>query len=559
MFKTEDEILKAVNDKKKDFQSLRDRFEADYGKYRLTPYNRGKDYKSFTSNAPRTLADKIINIISQARQQIRIPIDKEHESGREKISNGERLLIGLLNISNSRLELMGQPSIVDQMSWHSVVRGWYALRAYITKLTDGSTFPRIDVWDMFHTYYDIDENGLLWICHTRPATASSIKAEYGIDIKKKSAVVYDFWDKENISIIIEKTFAKNPEEHELKRVPACVCMAGSAPFIASEKYDDTIKDAGESWLSSNRGLVDAINALYSDILTIVNRGAKVPLKAMSEGGKLTLDNSPWALEKGQASIIPLDSAKGEDILPLIQPTMPRDAAVIANIFSLLWQQGGLPTSAYGEIGFQLSGYAINQLSKTMGSVIGVGKGNVEKGGRWLMRELLLQFSEGGFKGTKVEGRDEKGKYFSTELKPEDINKDWYPEFNLIPDLPEDTMQKFAMARIAHEGENPLLSAQSTNDRILGIQDPDLEEEIKLEEWAMQLPTIRLRRIANALKKRGRDDLAEEVLNMLGQIQQEAAQPKSEAVQPEFQTGVPTTAMPAEELGRTPPTIPEGEG
>lgn len=563
---TVEEIEKRVKERQDKTLELRNRFEKDYGYWRLTPYNRGKDYKSVTSNEPRTLADKIVNTLSQAPYQIRIPVDEDLEGERENKSNAERFLIGMLNLINARFKALGYPDFIGQMVWHAVVRGWYGLRAYVVKSKDGSTKPRVDVWDMFNTHYDLAEDGLAWACHLRTASASQILSEYKVEITAKSATMYDFWDDKINSVHFKVgstkgssgNFVKTPTEHGLDHVPVFISVTGATPFIESDQYQDTIKDVGASWIAANRELVEPINELYSDLLTIVARGTKIPMKAMSAGGKLTVDDSPWKLDKAQGAFISLDTDKKQDLLPLIEPTMPRDAANIMNAFGALWQQGGLPKGAWGEIAFQISGYLQHQLSQSMASVFGLAGASVEAGGEWLCRELLSQYSQGGFKPVKVEGRDDKNKYFGPiELKPVDVKGDWFPEFKLLYALPQDEMERYAMARIAHEGDNPLLSDLTINEKILLLQDADLEEEKKLEQKANKLPPILLRRLAVALVKRGRPDLAEEILKLLSQsgqplapTQPPGAPPASEAVQPEFQTGVPPQVMPPEALGRT---------
>lgn len=554
--RTEEEIKKAVKESIDKERDLRDRFEADYGKWRLESYNRGRDYKSFTSNKPLTLADLIIDFLVRGNQQIRIPIDKEIEAERKNLNNAERLLIGLLKLNDLRLGAMVMPDLVSQMAWHSVVRGWYALRVYIKKNEDGSTQAVIDCWDRFHTHYDMGSEGLLWVCHTRVANKAQIKAEYNIDVAgtnifnfwhKDKGRIYDFWDDEVKAVIVDGKFVLGPEPHGVNHIPCRIIAAGATPFIESEKYRDTIKDVGESWLAANRNLVEPLNELYSDLLTIVARGAKIPLGGYGTQGGLVLDDSPYRLDRTQAIVIPLDRDKQQEIKPLMEPTMPKDAAVTANVFSTQWQEGGVPESVYGQLGFQISGYALSQLREGLNKAIGRGLGAIERGGDWLLRELLSQFKT-GFKSVKVEGKDSRNKYFGpVELSPSDVDGDWFPEFRLKAQLPEDEVAKWQMARIAKEGDNPLWSNHSINDILLGVQDPDLEEDLKALERAKRLPPVELRRFATILAKQGRPDLAQEVMNMLAQMMQPPAQPGGGA-----ETGMSNTVFPPAELGGAPP-------
>ena len=54
------------------FITRRARMESDYGLYRLNNYEAGAGYQSYTSNAPRILADKIISYLTSASMSIRV-------------------------------------------------------------------------------------------------------------------------------------------------------------------------------------------------------------------------------------------------------------------------------------------------------------------------------------------------------------------------------------------------------------------------------------------------------------------------------------------------------
>ena len=56
-------------------EPLRDRMEEDHALYRLTPYDAGEGYQSYTSNEPRTDADKVMGWKASADMTVRIPHD----------------------------------------------------------------------------------------------------------------------------------------------------------------------------------------------------------------------------------------------------------------------------------------------------------------------------------------------------------------------------------------------------------------------------------------------------------------------------------------------------
>ena len=135
------EMLESVWDSP-GFISRRARMEDDYGLYRMNAHDAGAGYQSYTSNAPRILADKIISYLTNASMSLRVNMTAttaDRDSGTKK----EKLAIGSLNQADERMQRLGQPTVREQLSFHAVLRGWYAGRALLNKREDGSTFVDI--------------------------------------------------------------------------------------------------------------------------------------------------------------------------------------------------------------------------------------------------------------------------------------------------------------------------------------------------------------------------------------------------------------------------------
>jgi hypothetical protein len=64
--KTADEIVKLVDSHRDATYPFRDRMQDDYDLYIMRPFDAGDGYESYTSNEPRTYADKIISWMSAA-------------------------------------------------------------------------------------------------------------------------------------------------------------------------------------------------------------------------------------------------------------------------------------------------------------------------------------------------------------------------------------------------------------------------------------------------------------------------------------------------------------
>jgi hypothetical protein len=532
VFKEIGEIKTAITKFQNTRSALRTRWDKDYDLWRMKPYNAGKGYYSYTTNSPRVLADKVIAMICQANLLVRIPTDKLLGKDREIASNIERFLYGCLNVNDERLMRLNQPILRDSLAWLATLRGGFAVRVFVKKGSKGETIPEIVPWDLYNTAYGIGADGAIWAAHTRKATQASIRDEYP-DLKEfgKDDVVdvIDYWDKTNNGVIVGNAWAKELEPHELDYCPVFVVFVGAAPSVISDIYEDTEAERLQTVYSANRLLYPSISKTLSDLQTIVRRGVKTPLMYKSADGKKTLDTDIYQVEKG--AVIPL--ANDEDIRPIIQETMPRDAGALLQLLEGESQRGGLPATTYGELGFRLSGFAINQLQ---GSIITVVSPFIQaigqRGYKLISDALMNQFASGGFEPIEVMGRTSRDEVFGypvkQRIKASDLKADWRPEIDLVPTLPKDDAQRYQLANIARMGEPPLLSMDTIRDEILNIQDPDLEREKIEEEWGAVIPLIRLQNTFQSCIARGRLDKAALVMAEIKKImaQMEAQLPKS---------------------------------
>jgi hypothetical protein len=176
-------------------------------------------------------------------------------------------------------------------------------------------------------------------------------------------------------------------------------------------------------------------------------------------------------------------------------TMPNDAAAVLTWLSGEVQRASLPYTFYGELGFRLSGYAINQLQSSLDTVLRPFVSCVEQSYFVECRELLKQYQNQSFAPLAVRGRDSKNKAFgfSAEqyIKSADITGEWIPEVTIVPTLPKDDAQRLEMARLATQSEKPILSMRTVRTDYLGLQDADQEDAQVALEWADNLMMNRL--------------------------------------------------------------------
>jgi len=556
------EIKKAIKSFRNDtaWLALRKRWDMDFNFYRLEPYDAGKNYFSYTSNAPRNLANKAIGMLSEAKLTIRVPEDTLQKDEQEIANNIERFEYGVIGINDDRFMEQDMPSLHDQMAWLAIIRGTVVIVPYVHKEEDGTTFPELRVWDIYNVAYEKGKRGNKWAAYTRTITKAEAKDVYNIDIGKAEGTAIMFLDEKNMGIIVENEWGKKLEPHGLDYCPVYIIRVGAMPSVHQVDYQYTEKHRGESIFAADRGLFPLMNKSLSDFLTIVRRGVKVPLGYWSAGGQKNFDEDIWAVEHGIAVPMDLDDM----VKPLIEPTIPTDAKELITFIMGEVQRGGISHIAQGELGFRLSGFAINQLQAALSTVITPFVKCLERAYLVSLYSLQKQYIKGGWKPVEVRGRTSKNQPFGVpqpmKIKPSDL-EDWRPEVALTPVYPKDDAQRYQLARLATEGEVPLLSVKTAQEDIIGVQDTQLEGEKIASQWADMLPIIRLHEAFKAALADGDMDRA---FNLVGELQRlmSAMMPKTApggggrmGGLEGASMGMPGVGIPSGETGMSPETMP----
>ena len=491
--------------------TLRQRMDRDHQLYRLEAYDAGDGYQSYTSNAPQTYADKVISWMTGAEVIVRIPPNGNPRNSREVNNDKERFLIGALKSADERLCMKLVPPLKDQLAWYITLRGWYAGRAMLTKGTDSRTHVDITPWDPMHTYWGTDSEGLAWACYKVKKTAAEIEAQYNVRLdtgtnEPEGIEVYDFYDREDNFVAIPHRFIKRRTRHGGNSVPVFLGPVGANPLVQSLEWssiEDTVEDYGESVYKSTRELYDKHNFMMSVMLELTARSRKQGLKILSRDGTKVLEEDPYK-EGTEISL-----AQGEDIAPLGLLEMARESGAYMGLVSGELQRGSLPHSVYGELQFQLSGFAINTLKQGVETVLVPRVAALEKAYVQICNQLSDQYVSGRFESMELSGQDNNRMYFSEEITPDRLEDAGDPEIKISPRLPQDDMSKYGMAQIAREGPTPLLPDLWIRDNILGIQDADqIDDAVKEQIAERTLPEAGLWSLYQASMKQGREDLAQ---------------------------------------------------
>jgi len=485
--------------------------DADHKLYRLESYDAGDGYQSYTSNEPQTYADKIIAWMASADVIIRIPPSGNPRNLRETNNDKERFLIGALRSANERLTRKLLPDLKSQLAWYISLRGWYAGRALLVKKDEDTTYVDVTPWDPMHTFWGTDSDGLSWACYKTKKTKAEIESQYNVRLgdmreDEDGIEVYDFYDREDNVVVIPHRIIKKRTKHGSNEVPVFIGPVGANPLIQSLEWssiEDTVENYGESVFKGTRDIYEQHNFMMSVMLELTARSRKQGLKIVSRDGTKTLEEDPY--KEGTEVAL----AQGEDVQPLGLKEVARETGAFIALVSGEMQRGAIPHSMYGELPFQLSGFAINTLKQGVETVLSPRVIALEQAYSQLARLLCDQYSSGAFSAMELSGRDNNRMYFSEKITPKTVKDGGDIEIVVMPRLPQDDMSKYSMAQIAREGPTPLMPDLWIRDNVLGIQDADqIEDTIKEQIAERTLPEAGLWSLYQAAMRQGREDLAQ---------------------------------------------------
>ena len=553
--KTAAEISKLVDDHRDATYPFRERMQDDYELYMLNTYDAGDGYESYTSNEPRTYADKIISWLSAAELTMRIPNIENVRDMREMNDAKEKFLIGILHAADERLRRRLQPTLREQLAWFISLRGWYAGRALLHKDSNNKTQIDITPWDIMHTYWCEGEEGLDWACYKVQKTKGEILSQYGVELDEQDSElpidVYDFYDTEHNIVCTHDRILKSATVHGAERVPVFLGMVGPQPLIQNldnRSRKDTVAEYGESVFSANRDLYENHNFIMSVMMEMVSRSRKQGIKIISRDGQKTLDEDPF---KAGAEV---SLGQGEDVQPLGLLEVAKETGAFMGLVAGELQRGAIPHSVYGDLQFQLSGFAINTLRQGIDTVLSPRITAMEDAYKQITLLICDQYGTGSYDPISVSGRDKNRMYFSEAVDPESIHMAGIPEIRIVSQLPEDDMSRMSMAQMAREGPTPLLSDIYVRDKTLGLQDADsIEDSIKEQLAERMLPEASLWTILSATENRGRPDLAQFYYGELMHLLQQKQMMRMQSMMPPQAGPSPNGSTPVQG-GGGPPTM-----
>ena len=517
------QITDLVDEIERSTLSRQERMDSDRRLLRLEPFNAntdvegrelGTEFRSFTSNEPRTFYQKIVSLLSEAKLLIQVPYGMADQQERYRYDLAERFYYGLLDSVNEKFRNRVEPELQDQLSGLVPIRGWGALRVLLRNKPDGTSYADIKVWDARNVHWQTDDEGLEWICYKTTRTAKAVRSEYpkaslSSFNDEDTMDIYDFYDNQHNTVIGDGVILKAAIEHGSPRTPAVVIPVGPTPRVwAENEYEgqdnDTEGDYGESIFAPNRKIYNSVNEIMSIYLELASKQLHQTYIHNTDEEGDELEENP------NSSDAVITIAKEDKFTPLQHIETTKDVALLAQTVTGMLQRGALPYTSYGELNVAISGYAITQLNQQHITVLGpIAKciQNLIKGALGL---LVDQFMAGRFNPMTLRGFGNNRDYMQVTFQPEMMQNLPPPTVGMNAELPQDDVARMAMAQQARSGDQgPLLPDRYIRDSILKLPDAaQIQRMIEEQQAKIASPAAMSFSLARSSAMQGEPELAQ---------------------------------------------------
>lgn len=465
----------------------RDRMDSDYKLARGDPYDTnidgdgnevGTEFRSFTTNEAGAFMRKIVAILAAAQLLVQVPYSRAEQPRRIACNLKELFAKGGLAQNDDLLEAMVEPSFLRQLSWFSPNRGWLSTRAMLMNTEEGETLATARPWDPRNVYWEVARGGLLWVVHKNTRTAAQVVNEYpraklSVDKDDAPVVVYDMYTATKNAVFTADGFLKRWQVHGSPRLPVVITPVGTQPPIWAptsltneQGMPDTVDDYGESIFATNRHLYNSMNEAMSITLELMARAREPSSMVFTDEEDTELKDDPN--RRGGVHFL----GREDKYMPLPPTETTKDALQFLQMLTGMLQRGALPYSAYGELQFAISGYAITQLNQQMLTVIGPQADAIARNVRGVLDLWTDQFTAGAFNPIMVRGYGRNKDYMQETILPGNLAN--LPPFTveLVPQLPQDDISRLQAAITARSGDRPFLPDRWLLDNFLKVPDAD---------------------------------------------------------------------------------------
>ena len=473
------------------------------------------DEIKWVSNEPKVFFDTARALVSSNPPRFRLPMSIDYTPEEEKKMNkAERLAIGIFRSLNRRTADQGGVDwLWDLAYW--VLLGWYAVFNIVEKTDDGVRFVA-DLWEPTTVYPMWDSNGLAKCIRvyevdsiTATAMAESFEAkglevEFSEPSKDSLSKVVNYWKRtkkgnknliENAVVIAGQIVKPLTMQKKLNRIPIRIGGIGSPDRITAEW--ETRK--GESIIAANRDMYKYNNTMMSLMATILAETAYPNIIRKTRTGRSGQKTEDL---KGYGSLIDM---KLEDTIELLRhAATPEEANTLLTMIGQQVQKGSVPSSVYGSLPFEISGFALSQLLAAIKYKLGPYLNGMQYIISGMMSDFLYQYKMGKFGEITLSTENphdmRQSMTFMEEFTPDDVPESLYVDVTIPISSQFDKTQTILNARQALQPPQ-LLSRKTLWETDMEVQDTEQELQRIREDQIMEDPFIRQIEIIEAMWRR----------------------------------------------------------
>lgn len=525
----------------------------------------------FVTNEPKSMANTIMSLISSTEENYRIPLGNDTYEERLLASKIERFLKGCRRDIDDQMRARHEGRLAYANAKNIALRGWYgAARVLLLhkKGLNGRSPIDLRFWDPIEVYTEVSYAQPLRVIHKYQASVGQLNREWGYQPPKEKGDlvwVYDDWLEEdgevwNAIVAFDTNQRKGEREQwlrkptvfpKLKHIPIVMGPVGGGvikPLAGKEHGVKWQADMGRDVYSMTTDVYEQVNMLFAQLAQLVDNAGMRFYKTTSPEGDLVDIGIPGA------TVMPLRGQGQEDVGPVQPHVATPDFTTLANALLNMVQKGGLPPFLQGIVGQYSSSLLFTQAVTAALQIIAPYLEAQIDFDRGVAQEILWQYQHGKFADWQLNVEDKRGQLIQMTFKPEDMAKRYYVAVDREPAVPRNDMEKAQIALMAKQAG---LDDHTIFEKYFGIEDVELVDERKLRQMLVSLEPLALRRLEEALRKDGQDELADIVLNytrvadmkVAAEAKQAMAmlQPRPEVLPPEG-AGIP----PEQQLEGMPP-------
>ena len=502
--------------------ALREQQEKDFGiwgPYEFKMPQTEGEWASVTTNSGRILANKIIGLLSSSWLQLYIDVSDDVRKGRQKIANTEQLANGCIwSADREAISVPSGKKLQSALAFWAVVRGGTAESVYWYEGKEGKPVCDIKVYDPMYCQWLEGDREVLWFCYRNWVSKHFLEHAY----KKKIGdgfsygnpnqwgkyLTRTFWDDEKWKVEVNGEYI-DEYEHRLGYIPVNIRSCGSAPYVQSEEYQDTMKWSWQSFALNTRNVYELESKLLSiESSKAIDSGRKDVIGRWDsvKSGNVPPDFTKVAYGTGQRNnFLFLDTAKGQDFIGFAEA--PGNEVIDAfhnRVDTKMDVMATMDPIAAGHMGRSGSGALASILMDAALEFMDPYRECVENDFIWMAEECVRQFKEEKMGKVELEGRNRAREKFSVELKPEDVEEKHF-DCELVIDKLRDGIQELGAAiQAVTYGLKSRKTAMADHNI---VRNPDKEMDNIEEELASQDPVFRARKLAKYFHDQGEDDMA----------------------------------------------------